>query len=230
MTVEDFSNGFDVLAQSYTRETSGLMEFDEYEKSVFLTQAQNNLVISLYNNEDCSFEGSEKLRQDLRNLITTARIKDAQSDKFVTNGYQFALPVDLLFIISEYAIFDKAPFCDGDTQVEVVPVRHDEWFKRVKNPFRGPNKRRVLRLDNQFESKTRRNTLICPEGFTPVEYVVKYLKKPSPIILVNLKDENLTVDGVSKQQTCELCEEIHQTILENAVALAMQRYATVSKG
>ena len=230
MTVEDFSNGFDVLAQSYTRETSGLMEFDEYEKSVFLTQAQNNLVISLYNNEVCSFEGSEKLRQDLRNLITTARIKDAQSDKFVTNVYQFALPVDLLFIISEYAIFDKAPFCDGDTQVEVVPVRHDEWFKRVKNPFRGPNKRRVLRLDNQFESKTRRNTLICPEGFTPVEYVVKYLKKPSPIILVNLKDENLTVDGDSNQQTCELCEEIHQTILENAVALAMQRYATVSKG
>jgi hypothetical protein len=230
MTVEDFSNGFDVLAQSYTRETSGLMEFDEYEKSVFLTQAQNNLVISLYNNEDCSFEGSEKLRQDLRNLITTARIKDAQSDKFVTNVYHFALPVDLLFIISEYAIFDKAPFCDGDTQVEVVPVRHDEWFKRVKNPFRGPNKRRVLRLDNQSESKTRRNTLICPKGFTTVEYVVKYLKKPSPIILVNLKDENLTVDGVSNQQTCELCEEIHQTILENAVALAMQRYATVSKG
>lgn len=230
MTVEDFSNGFDVLAQSYTRETSGLMEFDEYEKSVFLTQAQNNLVISLYNNEDCSFEGSEKLRQDLRNLITTARIKDAQSDKFVTNVYHFALPVDLLFIISEYAIFDKAPFCDGDTQVEVVPVRHDEWFKRVKNPFRGPNKRRVLRLDNQSESKTRRNTLICPKGFTTVEYVVKYLKKPSPIILVNLKDENLTVDGDSNQQTCELCEEIHQTILENAVALAMQRYATASKG
>lgn len=230
MTVEEFSNGFDVLAQSYTREASGLMEFDEYEKSLYLTEAMNNLVVSLYNDEDVSFEGSEKLRQDLRNLITSLRIKEFATDSYVKNGYIVKMPSELMFIISEYTVFDNPPFCEGDAQVEVVPVRHDEWFKRVKNPFRGPSKRRVLRLDNGIESDMRRSTLIFPEGFKPSEYVVKFLRKPKPIILVNLKNENLTVDGSYYQQTCELCEEIHQTILENAVALAMQRYATGSKG
>ena len=40
MTTEEFSNEFDVLLNSYS---SGGVEFNEYEKSIFLTKAQEDL-------------------------------------------------------------------------------------------------------------------------------------------------------------------------------------------
>lgn len=57
MTTEEFSNEFDTLLNSYAlspnkygMESSPLtIELDEYEKSVFLTKAQEDIVISLYN-------------------------------------------------------------------------------------------------------------------------------------------------------------------------------------
>ena len=56
MAREEFSNGFDVLVNSYKRfkdfdkqELLDSIEFNEYEKSLFLTKAQEELVISLYN-------------------------------------------------------------------------------------------------------------------------------------------------------------------------------------
>lgn len=60
MTTEEFSNGFDVLINSY----SGLgdsLNFDEYEKSVFLTKAQEEIVEGLYTGKILgdSFEDTE---------------------------------------------------------------------------------------------------------------------------------------------------------------------------
>ena len=54
MTNEEFSNEFDSLISSNSiikpfGIDSTLLEFDEYEKSVFLTKAQESIVKSLYN-------------------------------------------------------------------------------------------------------------------------------------------------------------------------------------
>ena len=54
MTCEEFSNEFDVLINSYSNQLqfgniSSPLEFDEYEKSVFLTQAQEKIVLGIYN-------------------------------------------------------------------------------------------------------------------------------------------------------------------------------------
>ena len=71
MTIPEFSNEFDTLLNSYRRfvnydnkQPVDTVQFDEYEKSLFLTQAQEALVIGLYDgtaNGD-SFETSEKQR------------------------------------------------------------------------------------------------------------------------------------------------------------------------
>ena len=74
MTIEDFSNGFDVLLNSYAvRPLNGepssyyTITLDEYEKCVFLTQAQDQIVKELY--QDAygteSFEKDEKIRRQL---------------------------------------------------------------------------------------------------------------------------------------------------------------------
>ena len=59
MKREEFSNGFDVLVNSYKRfkdfdkqEFLDSIEFNEYEKSLFLTKAQEELVSSLYNGKN----------------------------------------------------------------------------------------------------------------------------------------------------------------------------------
>jgi len=67
MILEEFSNQFDVLVNSYRRfkdfddrELLDSVEFDEYEKSLYLTKAQEELVLSLYNGRNSSLQGFEE--------------------------------------------------------------------------------------------------------------------------------------------------------------------------
>lgn len=57
MTTEEFSNEFDTLLNSYSTieafgKTPNTVELDEYEKSVFLTNAQEEIVIGMYNGKN----------------------------------------------------------------------------------------------------------------------------------------------------------------------------------
>ena len=73
MTLEEFSNGFDTLVNSYKRfkdfdkqEILDSIEFDEFEKSFYLTRAQEEFVVNLYNGRNpygVTFEGTEELRR-----------------------------------------------------------------------------------------------------------------------------------------------------------------------
>ena len=78
MTTEEFSNEFDIILQSYSVKNEFSQQnpiaFDEYEKSVFLTKAQEQIIITLYNGKNSSNESLEKteeLRRYLSNIIKT---------------------------------------------------------------------------------------------------------------------------------------------------------------
>jgi len=55
-------------------------------------------------------------------------------------------------------------------------------------------------------------------------YIIRYVRRPRPIILENLGSEGLTIDGVSTETTCELDPILHQEILQRAVELAKAAY------
>ena len=59
------------------------------------------------------------------------------------------------------------------------------------------------------------------------DYLVRYLKKPRPILLIDLSDnEDLTLfDGNKNEQGCMLDSTVHHKIVEIAVNLALQRKA-----
>jgi hypothetical protein len=68
MTVQEFSDEFDVLASSYRRfkaldqmEQLDSLDFNEYEKSIYLTKAQEEIIKDLYSGKYSgdSFESSE---------------------------------------------------------------------------------------------------------------------------------------------------------------------------
>lgn len=59
MNVTEFSNEFDILLDSYRRfkdfdkqESYDSYDFNEYEKSVFLTKAQEDIIVELYSGKN----------------------------------------------------------------------------------------------------------------------------------------------------------------------------------
>lgn len=223
MNTVEFSNEFDASVDSYKRfkafdekENLDSIEFNEYEKSLFLTEAQNQIVIELYsgrNDKGTPFEGTEELREYLRNLIKEASITSVVESR--SKSKLFKLPSDLMFITYEEAVIDDEDAgCLNGTSIGAVPITHDEITKALKNPFRKPSKDRVLRID------IGPGTIEVFSLYNIKEYNIKYLKKPSPIVLGNFSE--VTVDGVNVITECELDSTLHRYILDRAVMLGLR--------
>lgn len=229
MTTQEFSDTFDTLIGAYNRDlpfgTIEPLAFDEYEKSVFLTKAQEEIVIGLYNGSITageSFETSERIRRLLGNLVTTADIKTVYPHIGLENNSKcFSLPEDLMFLTYEQAIIERP--CKGDKYVPVVPVTQDEYHKIKNNPFRGASDERVLRLDVSSKAVE----LISKYNIS--KYIIRYLKYPTPIILVDLKDSGLWVGNANTKKNCLLDSTLHNSILERAIALAVQSKGYTNK-
>ena len=233
MTTQEFSDAFDTLVSSYRRfkdfdnkEILDSIEFNEYEKSYFLTKAQDELVIALYNGRNVSgesFESTEELRRYLSNLVKEARLQPITNTSGLvigigSNSKFFTLPQDLWYITYEAVDIDGAR-CNALSPMDVYPVTQDDYNKTKRNPFRGANDRRALRLDLSDGVIE----IVCK--YIVKDYYVRYLRKPKPIVLEDMPN-NLTIDGVGKKSECELHEALHQRILERAVTEALQSKIT----
>ena len=218
MTTEEFSNEFDVLLNSYSGKS---IELDEYEKSVLLTEAQEFIVQGLYNGTltGKSFEETEELRRYLDSLIITDYpTLRLDSNPLDSNSYFYTLKDNVWYITYE-SVEILEPYCKNNKTVKVIPIRQDEWHRIKENPFKRPNKRKVIRLDKGS------NTVELVSKYPIKNYLIKYLCKPSPIILINLED-SLSINGLTIVTECKLNPVLHRTILEKAVELALHTRAT----
>lgn len=195
---------------------------NDYEVSCVLTQAQEELIITLYSGRRLEpFESTEELTQYLSPLVNQVTLTQekqvSDSLKISSNSHFFDLPQNLWFKTFEKAIVrDDSLNCRGSKEREmiVVPVTQDEFIRTKENPFKGNNERRVLSLTpNRFITE-------LVTKYEIVKYIVRYLRKPNPIILSDLSGTGLTINGQTSESTCELHEAIHRSILERAVQLA----------
>lgn len=218
MTTKEFSDAFDTMLNSYS-DFSSILAFDEYEKSLFLTQAQEQLIVELYsgrNNKALSFEMTEELRSSLKGLIKTVTLNENSEDFKGISEYSkfFTLPEDVLFITYEVATLnDESTGCKNGSKILINPVTQDEFYRVMNNPFRQASKRRALRLDNGL------NVAEIVTKYNIKDYTIRYLSKPTPIILADLED--VSIDGENKITECKLDSVMHRYILERAVALAI---------
>nr|DAG89219.1 MAG TPA: hypothetical protein [Crassvirales sp.] len=227
MTIEEFSNEFDVLLNSYAANNpfgvgQSLTQLDEYEKSILLTESQESIVRDLYNGKltGDGFESTEEQRRNLDSLVNTIELtsENISKPKMSDNSEFFQLPSDVWFITYESVLLsDESLGCKNNIRADVIPVRQDEYHNIKNNPFRGPSDKRVLRID------TGSSVIELISKYTIQSYFVKYLSKPKPIILQDITDENLSINGETKRMGCELNTVLHRTILERAVALAIKR-------
>ena len=220
MNVQELSNLFDTLLQPYiTKDNFGkqnTLAFDEYEKSIFLTKAQEQIVLELYQ----KLEQSEEVRKYLSNLIKPDNYVpvEEQDETLINNNfksYKVEISNDILFMIYEQCTLSDENNCINNKIVSVVPTIHDDLDKVLKNPFKSPNSRKVIRLD--FDNKIE---LISKYNIS--NYKVRYLKKPNPIILVALEDNLSINNGDTKVSNGETNPILHERIVQRAVQLAVQ--------
>lgn len=214
MTVEEFDTQFDIFYNNIA--SNAAPSVDTYEKSVFLTQAQRDIVVELYSGRaipGVSFESTEEARSYLRELITEDTLEN--TDK--TNR-EFILPTELLFILAEKVKYSSSINCIANYSPIVIPKRLDYIQRDLRNPFRGPSKDFVIRVDS--ENKVELYSIYDIDTYT-----ITYLRRPSPIIIPSdnsgLFIENFSADIPSE---CELNPILHRAILDRAVTLAKQAY------
>lgn len=230
MTNQEFSNEFDVLYNNImSNQAPGL---DEYEKSVFLTKAQDEIVKNYFNpkgnkyNE--GFDGNEKRQIDFSMIMrSTAIATGFTAGIFDTRGKTVILPKDIIMILNEYALVTRAGSTGDPESVQesvrltIVPIEYKEYSRLMSKPYKRPLKWQAWRLLNNSTTDNSAEIITGPND-TLTSYNIRYIKKPRAIILSDL--EGVTLDGQSRAQTCELDSILHPEILQRAVELAKAAY------
>ena len=160
MTLEEFSTEFDVLYNSIT--SNAAPGFNDYEKSVLLTLAQEELIKSYFvannNTTGVGLDGSQKRHYDFSTLIKIKSLKNIIYDiitardkvnipflKKDTNAV-FLIPNDVFLILNEHLIAK-------DNNYIVFPISYDTYNLLMSKPFPYPNKRQAWRLDSSIDGE-----------------------------------------------------------------------------
>ena len=241
MTITEFSNQFDVLYNNITsNQAPGL---NEYEKSVFLTKAQNEIVKNYFtanskgNNIGQGFDDSAKRQADFSMLMKTSTGTTVTTNPPTRIDYRsriFKFPSDIFIVINEALKKGLTSY----EQFQIIPLRYDEYTRLMSKPYKRPLKDQAWRLINSGSSSDKYVEIITtPENDPPksgtdtVSYILRYVRRPKPIIVGDL--DGLTIDGyeyssspsqsANPPQTngeCELDPMLHEDILQRAVELA----------
>lgn len=225
MTNQEFSDQFDVLYNNIaSNQAPGL---DNYEKSVLLTLAQDDVVKSyfnpVYNKAQQGFDGNQKRQIDFSMITKIATVTSFESALFDyrANSKSVQIPNDVLMIINEQCEVQRQEGESNKSQIlQVIPITYDEYTRLMGKPFKRPTQYQAWKLLNT-DTATKNDIIIGPVD-TLSKYTIRYIKRPRAIILSNLDD--VSIDGISTAQTCELDKELHLEILQRAIELAKSTY------
>ena len=170
MTTQEFSDQFDVLYNNIgSDQAPGI---NEYEKSVFLTKAEKQLVREYFerslNRAQAGFDDGIKRQYDFSSLIKTAKLYNIThhwnndnlslgQDTFNLDGIPFVFPIDYYLTVNELITDNK------NNKYCVLPLTYEEYQLRQAKPFPFPNKREAWRIIT--------NQRGVNYGTTSVEYI-----------------------------------------------------------
>lgn len=156
MTTQEFSNEFDVLYNNImSNQAPGL---DEYEKSIFLTKAQEELVRDYFNSRNVKnaqgFDDNQKRQYDFSTLLSSITLPDfidtyralsvhgpvTHNTIFDSRAKIYIAPSDLFLVINE-SIEDSAK-----RRYSVLPISYDEYNRLMLKPYGFPLKRQAWRI------------------------------------------------------------------------------------
>lgn len=231
MELNEWSPRFDTLYNNLmSNQAPGV---DEYEKSVLLTKAQDQVLKNHFNPKGNKYqEGydeSPKRQMDFSMLTvvknytqkTDSNAQHLHTGQNATSSVSvlFDFPSDAFIILNEQLLVTRN---GGDKYLMVVPIDRVTFDMKMSKPFKYPLKHQAWRLLTSI-SDTRCVEVVPGPNDTVKNYIIRYLKRPNPIILEDLPD-GLTINGESTAMNCSLDENLHEEILQRAVELAKIAY------
>lgn len=232
MTLAEFSTEFDLLFNNIGSINSpGLTD---YEKSVFLTKAQDEIIKSyfnsVYNKAQEGFDDSPKRQYDFSSLICTTILPEINKHSKESNNMLekidkrskiFILPEDHFLIINEV-------ISDSNNKYSVIPMSYSEYQRLLLKPYSLPTKRSAWRLYTDKKSCTvgKSGNITSQSYFyiisTTVDIPLKITIKHSvnSNISSNFAVSDTTIQFLYKDDTIECPVKITAT-LENINADAL---------
>ena len=221
MTSQEMSREFNIIFESVA--SMAAPGYTEYEKSVLLTQAQEEVTIETAQK---AMDSNDFARTVLEKLITRYSTPTVAEDfdviKSTTTNrvYKMTLPASpqpQFF----YPYIEFACTGTGTTYYERVckPVDYDSYYTSIANPYANPYKDLYWRLyDNGY-------LIIVTDGTALATPYIKglYIKKPTPIITENLTGGKTIDNSATATDSC-LHEVVHREIVNRA---AMKAYAAI---
>lgn len=227
-----FNQGYDNIT---SHRAPGL---NAYEISCFLTDAQEVIVMGLYNGSlGKPFEAEEDVSNFLAPLMRQAAMEEVVDNnltKISESSHIFTLPSgsdEILFKTLEIASVESDCNTSSSVPAIIVPVTQDEYWRTIRNPFKTCNANRVLRMTYPSHSSTDEYGRLSVQKYTELisdrpisNYTVFYITRPEPIIVEDLKEsetsDGLTINGKWQAQPCLLDDALHQAILSEAIRMA----------
>ena len=262
MTTTEMSNEFDILYnQVNSNQAPGV---DEFEKSVFLTKAQNQVILAKFDPRGNKFQAGFNINDlgQLRQYDFSTLIEYTELDRVPSQQYQpydpraitFVLPDDYFLTLNESIVetHNQVPYI-----YQIIDISYNDYARLMQKPYQYPTKRSVWKLitkngtvEEQIEVEddpqvaqvetergaklhTIQNVEVSGTfceligkfiDENDVTYKMRYVKRPTPIVLVDLRDEGLSIDSVSEETPCKLPEGVHHIIVQRAVELCTAIY------
>lgn len=266
MTTTEMSNEFDILYnQVNSNQAPGV---DEFEKSVFLTKAQDQVTIAKFDPRGNKFQSGFNINDlgQLRQYDFSTLIEYAELDRVTSQQYQpydpraitFVLPDDYFLTLNESVVenYNQTPYI-----YQIIDISYSDYARLMQKPYQYPTKRSVWKLitkngtveeqsgienntqvaQAQQQVETEKGAVLNTTQSTKISgtfceligkfinennvtYKMRYVKRPTPIVLVDLRDEGLSIDNVSVETPCKLPEGVHHIIVQRAVELCTAIY------
>ena len=201
MSLEQISDLLDIKLRAFNMG----IQVDEYEKSVYLSEAQKQVYYDLIK----QFETSAVLSRWLEPYLIDGEFTNLSnpSTKVLDDSFVFMLDEGV-----EKIVFERAIDVDGKTY-KIKPVRLDAIEHTLNSPFRQPNENIVIRVLFNQNAQNRQVELISINNLSL--YKAKYFKSLKPIILEDLPD-NLTIDGEHLSSNSLFPEDVVKQIIDMA--------------
>lgn len=229
MTVEEMDNMFETLYNNITsNQAPGL---NAYEKSVFLTKAQDEIVKNYFNPKSKGnptqdgFDASQKRQVDFSMLTTVSVISSGFGASMFdgrTNTKSVSLPARLMMAINESVEVTRK---GKNTLLQVIPIKFDEYSRLMSKPYKRPLKYQAWRLINS-DTANKADIVVGPSDAI-TKYTIRYIRRPKPIVVSDL--DGLTIEGVGSTSECELDPILHEEILQRAVELAKASWTSTGQ-
>lgn len=227
MNIIEFSNEFDIMYNNIT--SNQALPLDEYEKSVFLTDAQDQIIKMYFSNRlnptREGFDDSEKRLQDFSNIIEVETMKPTSNNILVDDrAKQFEISSDkeVMFILNINLILDNKEYRT------VVPMHYKEYQRIMSRPYKYPLKNQAWSILGKSKGKNLIIDIITRPNDKIKEVKARFVRQPKPIIIAALSN-GLSVKGISTPTECELDEVLHREILKQAVLLAKASYLSTGQ-